>query len=167
MPDSNNCFWHLSAVANFTTIRHGFCSIWGENTAFCVYLVHVKYWCAANSNLAYFNELTTTLECQKQLLMSSISNLGCCNAFVILMRFTAFVIWFYTTLRRTEYLVDLWIRINQIAIQNNEIEIAAQTFRLEEVKASLCGAIIEKWLWEERMFLIDASFKIKMINIIS
>ena len=48
---------------------------WG-NTAFCVYLVHVKYWCAANSNLAYFIELTTTLECQKQLLMSNISNLG-------------------------------------------------------------------------------------------
>ena len=36
----------------------------------------MKYWCAANSNLAYFIELTTTLECQKQLLMSSISNLG-------------------------------------------------------------------------------------------
>ena len=31
---------------------------------------------AANSNLAYFIELTTALECQKQLLMSSISNLG-------------------------------------------------------------------------------------------
>ena len=50
---------------------------WEKNTAFCVYLVHVKYWCVANSNLAYFIELTTTLECQKQLLMSSISNLGC------------------------------------------------------------------------------------------
>ena len=48
---------------------------WGKNTAFCVYLVHVKYCCAANSNLAYF-ELTNALECQKQLLMSSISNLG-------------------------------------------------------------------------------------------
>ena len=36
----------------------------------------MKYWCAANSNLAYFIELTTALECQKQLLMSSISNLG-------------------------------------------------------------------------------------------
>ena len=36
----------------------------------------MKYWCAANSNLAYFTELTTALECQKQLLMSSISNLG-------------------------------------------------------------------------------------------
>ena len=65
----------MSAVANFTT-KHGFCSILGKNTAFCVYLVHVKYWCAANSNLAYFIELTTTRECQKQLLMSSISNLG-------------------------------------------------------------------------------------------
>ena len=54
----------------------GVCSILGKNTAFCVYSVHVKYWCAANSNLAYFIELTTTLECQKQLLMSSISNLG-------------------------------------------------------------------------------------------
>ena len=75
MPDSNNCFWHLSAVANFTT-RHGFCSILEKNTAFCVYSVHVKYWCATNSNLAYFTELTTALECQKQLLMSSISNLG-------------------------------------------------------------------------------------------
>ena len=75
MPDSNNCFWHLSAVANFTT-RHGFCSILEENTAFCVYSVHMKYWCAANSNLAYFIELTTALECQKQFLMSSISNLG-------------------------------------------------------------------------------------------
>ena len=30
----------------------------GENTAFCVYSVHVKYWCAANSNLAYFIELS-------------------------------------------------------------------------------------------------------------
>ena len=47
-----------------------------KNTAFCVYLVHVKYMFAANSNLAYFIELTTALECQKQLLMSSISNLG-------------------------------------------------------------------------------------------
>ena len=75
MPESNNCFWHLSAVANFTT-RHGFCSILGKNTAFCVYSVHVKYWCATNSNLAYFIELTTALECQEQLLMSSISNLG-------------------------------------------------------------------------------------------
>ena len=75
MPDSNNCFLHLSAVANFET-RHDFCSILGENTAFCVYSVHVKYWCAVNSNLAYFIELTTALECQKQLLMSSISNLG-------------------------------------------------------------------------------------------
>ena len=65
----------MSAVANFTT-RHGFCSILGKNTAFCVYSVHVKYWCATNSNLAYFIELTTALECQKQLLMSSISNLG-------------------------------------------------------------------------------------------
>ena len=36
----------------------------------------MKYWCAANSNLAYFIELTTTLERQKQLLMSNISNLG-------------------------------------------------------------------------------------------
>ena len=36
----------------------------------------MKYWCAANSNLAYFIELTTALEGQKQLLMSSISNLG-------------------------------------------------------------------------------------------
>ena len=36
----------------------------------------MKYWCAANSNLTYFIELTTALECQKQLLMSSISNLG-------------------------------------------------------------------------------------------
>ena len=36
----------------------------------------MKYWCAANSNLAYSIELTTELECQKQLLMSSISNLG-------------------------------------------------------------------------------------------
>ena len=31
---------------------------------------------AANSNFAYFIKLTTALECQKQLLMSSISNLG-------------------------------------------------------------------------------------------
>ena len=75
MPDGNNCFWHLSAVANFTT-RHGFCSILGKNTTFCVYSVHVKYWCTANSNLAYFIELTTAHECQKQLLMSSISNSG-------------------------------------------------------------------------------------------
>ena len=66
----------MSAVANFTT-RHGFCSILGKNAAFCVYSVHVKYWCAANSNLAYFIELTTALECQNQLLMSSISNLVC------------------------------------------------------------------------------------------
>ena len=36
----------------------------------------MKYWCSANSNLAYFIELTTILERQKQLLMSSISNLG-------------------------------------------------------------------------------------------
>ena len=36
----------------------------------------MKYWCAANSNLVYFIELSTALECQKQLLMSSISNLG-------------------------------------------------------------------------------------------
>ena len=36
----------------------------------------MKYWCDANSNLVYFIELTTALECQKQLLMSSISNLG-------------------------------------------------------------------------------------------
>ena len=56
--------------------RHGFCSILRENTAFCVYSIHVKYWCTANSNLAYFIELTTGYECQKQLLMSSISNLG-------------------------------------------------------------------------------------------
>ena len=35
----------------------------------------MKYWCAANSNLAYFIEFTTTLESQKQLLMSSILNL--------------------------------------------------------------------------------------------
>ena len=75
MPDSNNCFWHLSAVANFTK-RNGFCSILGKNTAFCVYSVHMKYWCPANSNLAYFIEFTTTLESQKQLLMSSILNLG-------------------------------------------------------------------------------------------
>ena len=75
MPDSSNCFSHLSAVAIFAT-RHGFCSILEKNTAFCVYSVQVKYWCAANSNLAYFIELTTALECQKQLLMSSISNLG-------------------------------------------------------------------------------------------
>ena len=54
----------------------GFCSILGKNTAFCVYSVHVKSWCAANSNLAYSIELTIALECQKQLLMSSISNLG-------------------------------------------------------------------------------------------
>ena len=75
MPYSDNCFCHMSAVANFIT-RHGFCSVLGKNTAFCVYSVHVKYWWAANSNLVYFIELTTTLECQKQLLMSSISNLG-------------------------------------------------------------------------------------------
>ena len=49
---------------------------WGKITTYCVYLVNVKYWCAANSNLAYFIELTTTTECQKQLFMSSISNLG-------------------------------------------------------------------------------------------
>ena len=36
----------------------------------------MKFWCTANSNLAYFIELTTAHECQKQLLMSSISNLG-------------------------------------------------------------------------------------------
>ena len=36
----------------------------------------MKYWSAANLGLAYFIELTTALECQKQLLMSSISNLG-------------------------------------------------------------------------------------------
>ena len=36
----------------------------------------MKYWCEANSNLAYFIELTTALDCRKQLLMSSISNLG-------------------------------------------------------------------------------------------
>ena len=65
----------MSAAADFET-RHGFCSVWGKNIAFCVYSVHVKNWCAANSNLAYFIELTTALECQKQLLMSSISNLG-------------------------------------------------------------------------------------------
>ena len=35
----------------------------------------MKYWCAANLNLVYFIELTTALECQKQLLMSSILNL--------------------------------------------------------------------------------------------
>ena len=57
-------------------VLHSFCSILGKNTAFCVYSVHVKYWCTANSNLAYFMELTTALECQKQLLMSCISNLG-------------------------------------------------------------------------------------------
>ena len=49
---------------------------WGKNTAFCVYSVHVKYWCLANLNLAYFIESTTAVECQKQLLMSNISNLG-------------------------------------------------------------------------------------------
>ena len=32
--------------------------------------------CEINSNFAYFIKLTTALECQKQLLMSSISNLG-------------------------------------------------------------------------------------------
>ena len=36
----------------------------------------MKYCCTANSNLAYFGELTTALECPKQLLMSSISNLS-------------------------------------------------------------------------------------------
>ena len=36
----------------------------------------MTYWCTANSNLAYFIELTTAFECQKQLLMSSIPNLG-------------------------------------------------------------------------------------------
>ena len=36
----------------------------------------MKYRCTANSNFAYFIKLTTALECQKQLLMSSISNLG-------------------------------------------------------------------------------------------
>ena len=41
-----------------------------------VYSVHVKYCSAANLNLANFIQLTTALECQKQLLMSSISNLG-------------------------------------------------------------------------------------------
>ena len=41
-----------------------------------IHAVHVKYWCAANSNVVYFFELTTALECQKQLLMSSLSNLG-------------------------------------------------------------------------------------------
>ena len=46
---------------------------WGKNTAFCVYLVHVKYWCTANSNLAYF-ELTNALECHA--FTSGISNLG-------------------------------------------------------------------------------------------
>ena len=65
----------MSAVANFTT-RHGLCSILGKNTAFCPYSVQVKYWCTANSNFAYFIKLMTALECQKQLLMSSISNLG-------------------------------------------------------------------------------------------
>ena len=50
---------------------------WGKMLHFVfIHSVHVKYWCAANSNLAYFIELTTALECQKQLLMSSISNLG-------------------------------------------------------------------------------------------
>ena len=49
---------------------------WGKILHFVSVLVHVKYWCAANSNLAYFIELTTTLECQKQLLMSSFSNFG-------------------------------------------------------------------------------------------
>ena len=48
----------------------------GEKHCILCYSVHVKYWFAANSNLAYFTELTTALECQKQLLMSSISNLG-------------------------------------------------------------------------------------------
>ena len=63
----------MSAVANFTT-RYGFCSILGENTAFCVYLVHMKY-CVLQIRI-WRILLTTTLECQKQLLMSSISNLG-------------------------------------------------------------------------------------------
>ena len=53
MPDDNNCFWHISAVVNFTT-RHGFCSILGKNTTFCVCSVYLKYWCAANSNLAWY-----------------------------------------------------------------------------------------------------------------
>ena len=48
----------------------------GEKHCILCYSVHVKYWFAANSNLACFTELTTALECQKQLLMSSISNLG-------------------------------------------------------------------------------------------
>ena len=60
--------------------RHGFCSILRKNTAFCAYSVRVKYWCAVNSNLVYFIcdviELATALECQRQLLMSTISNLG-------------------------------------------------------------------------------------------
>ena len=59
---------------------------WGKNTAFCVYLVHVKYWCAGNSNLAYFIELMTVLEYQKQLLMSCISNLGGHESFEIAVR---------------------------------------------------------------------------------
>ena len=50
--------------------------LWGKYCILCLYSVHVKYWCDANSNLVYFIELTTALECQKQLLMSSISNLG-------------------------------------------------------------------------------------------
>ena len=73
MPDSNNCFWHLSAVANFTP-RHGFCSIFGKILHF-VFIqftwdigvlririwrvllnwrphmnVEINYWCSSISN---------------------------------------------------------------------------------------------------------------------
>ena len=51
----------------------------------------MKYWCAANSNLAYFIELTTALDCQEQLLMSSISNLGGRESLEIAVKYVNFM----------------------------------------------------------------------------
>ena len=53
----------LTAIIVFDISQQGMVSaqFWRKNTAFCVYSVHVKSWCAANSNLAYFIELTTAL----------------------------------------------------------------------------------------------------------
>ena len=75
MPDSNNCFWHLNAVANFTT-RHGFCSILGKilhfvSTQFGV--LRIRIWRIFICDVSKF---AAALKCQKQLLTSSILNLG-------------------------------------------------------------------------------------------
>ena len=73
MPDSNNCLSHLSAVANFT-IRHDSVHLGGKYGILCLFSSNSQP--TENIFICDVIELTTALECQKQLLMSSISNLG-------------------------------------------------------------------------------------------